>query len=145
MIERTGKWPTDLSKGSVTFIPKTNEDCPNPTDYRPLTILSAVYRTWAAIRHNQLCKNWLPRRKATQAYGLKQAKAADALVFDVCMQVSTDTQNGLLTSGISYDMKKCFDSIPINLVIQVFNQRGAFFGIIQALAGLYNTHKILPA
>ena len=140
LIERTGKWPTDLPKGSVTFIPKTNDECPNATDYRPLTILSAVYRTWAAIRHNHLCKNWLPRWKATQAYGLKQAKAADALAFDVCMQVSTDTQNGLLTSGISYDMKKCFDSIPINLVIQVFNQRGADVGVIQALAGLYNTH-----
>ena len=90
----------------MCFIPKTNDDCPAPTDYRPLTILSAIYRLCAATRHDQLCTVWLPKWKSQNSYGLKQTKAADALAYDTCFQISLDIQQGHLAGGVSYDMKK---------------------------------------
>ena len=140
LVERTGKWPEDLPKGAVTFIPKNICESPSPTDYRPLTILSSIYRLWAAARHDQLCDVWLPKWRSTQAYGLKQSNAADALAFETCLQIQTDIQNGHIISGISYDMQKCFDSIPVGLVIQVFNQRGADSKVVKALSGFYAQH-----
>lgn len=63
---------------------------------------------------------------------MKQTKAADALAYDTCFQISLDIQQGHLAGGVSYDMKKCFDTIPTHLVIQVFNHRGADSKVIQA-------------
>ena len=34
-----------------------------------------------------------------------------------------------------------FDSIPVGLVIQVFNQRGADTNVVRALTGFYAQHK----
>ena len=140
-IEQSGVWPSALPKGAVSFIPKTASENPSPKDYRPLTILSSIYRLWASTRHDQLCEHWLPHWKSTQAYGLKQSNAADALAFDTCLQMQLDIQEGYLTSGVSYDMQKCFDSIPIKLVLQVFNHRGADPNVLRALTGFYTQHE----
>ena len=77
-VESTGCWPTLLPMGAVWFLPKTNDASPNAQDFRPLTILSAIYRLYATIRHNDLCDEWMPKWKASCAYGLKQSHAADA-------------------------------------------------------------------
>lgn len=73
---------------------------------------------------------------------MKQTKAADALAYDTCFQISLDIQQGHLAGGVSYDMKKCFDTIPTHLVIQVFNHRGADSKVIQALSGFYSQDTI---
>ena len=85
LIEATGRWPSSLSKGMVAFLPKSTAPDPQATDFRPLTILSGVYRLWASIRHDNLCEQWLPHWKSEQAFGLKQAQAADALAYQTCL------------------------------------------------------------
>ncbi len=141
IIESTGHWPQELTKGAVSFLPKSNETCPSADNFRPLTILSSLYRLWAKFRHDQLCDSWLPLWKSRFAYGLKDSHAADALAFETCLEISETMQQGYFTAGISYDMKKCFDSIPVNLVLQVFNFRGADSKIFKALAGFYKHHE----
>jgi exonuclease III len=140
-IEKSGVWPADLPKGAVSFIPKDQSECPAPSNYRPLTILSSIYRLWAATRHDQLCQIWLPKWKSNQAYGLKQTNAADSLAFDTCLQIALDMQNNYLTSGLSYDMRKCFDTIPVCLVLQIFNHRGADDNVVRAMTGFYQQHQ----
>ena len=110
LVERTGRWPDQLPKGAVIFIPKSQEANPAPTDFRPLTILSSIYRLWAATRHDQLCQAWLPKWQSSSAYGLKQSNAADALAFQTCLQTQLDMQAGNFTSGISLTCKNV--SIP---------------------------------
>jgi hypothetical protein len=139
-IDKTSNWPADLTKGAVSFLPKTDDDHQAPSDFRPLTIFSALYRLWASIRHNQLCEFWLPSWKPDCAYGLKQSLAADALAFHTCLDISTHAQEHYLTSGISYDMRKCFDTIPMMLVLQFFNFRGADSQATRALHGFYKQH-----
>lgn len=139
LIENSGKWPEQIPKGAVCFIPKTNDDRPAPTDYRPLTILSAIYRLCAATRHDQLCAVWLPKWNSQNSYGLKQTKAADALAYDTCFQISLDIQQGHLAGGVSYDMKKMLRHYSHSSgYTQVFNHRGADSKVIQALSGFYS-------
>ena len=38
-------------------------------------------------------------------------------------------------------MHKCFDTIPIQLVVQVFNHRGADSKVVKALTGFYSQHQ----
>ena len=139
-IESTGRWPQELTKGAVSFLPKSSESCPSADNFRPLTILSALYRLWAKIRHDQLCDVWLPLWKNNFAYGLKQSHAADMLAFETCFEITEAMHQGYFTAGISYDMKKCFDSIPINLVL-VFIFRGADSKIFKALDSFYKHHQ----
>eukprot|EP00435_Cladocopium_sp_Y103_P070750 s129_g36.t1 len=55
MVEEKGVWPDNLAKGVVAFIPKDAEKvAPQPDEFRPITILSSVYRLWAEARHLQL-------------------------------------------------------------------------------------------
>ena len=139
-IESTGKWPTLLPMGAVSFLPKTDDPSPSAQDFRPLTILSAVYRLYATIRHNDLCAHWLPKWKSTSVYGLKQSNAADALAFQTCLEMMEYSKENYLTAGISYDMKKCFDSIPKDLILAAFNFRGADCKVTKALSGFYRQH-----
>lgn len=43
-IENAEKWPRNLTKGVVAFIPKdTENEQPKPEEFRPITILSTIY------------------------------------------------------------------------------------------------------
>ena len=48
MVEATGAWPQALQKALVSFIPKPEGH--TAKDMRPITVMSAVYRLWAAAR-----------------------------------------------------------------------------------------------
>ena len=45
--------------------------------------------------------------------------------------------------GLSYDMRKCFDSIPTRLILHIFNLRGADSKVTRALSGFYAQQKFL--
>ena len=47
-VERNGRWPQTLGRGLVSLISK---GCgARPEDMRPISVMSAVYRLWAAAR-----------------------------------------------------------------------------------------------
>ena len=48
LIERTGKWPLALSTSLVTLLPKGASG--HLDDYRPIVLLSAIYRLWVGLR-----------------------------------------------------------------------------------------------
>lgn len=105
LIESSGKWPDALSKGAVCFIPEVTCDNPLPTDFRPLTILSSIYRLWASTRHDQFCVKWLPNWKSSKTFGLKGSCAAGALAFRTRLQTQINIHNKFYTSGVSYDLR----------------------------------------
>ena len=46
-------------------------------------------------------------------------------------------------AGLSYDFAKCFDTVPVDLALHIFNIRGADCKVIKALSGFYHQpHKI---
>eukprot|EP00973_Karenia_brevis_P076254 10589747-Karenia_brevis.AAC.1 len=55
LIERTGRWPTSLERAVVSLIPKGQGY--QPLDLRPISVMSCVYRLWAA-RRLQDVKKW---------------------------------------------------------------------------------------
>ena len=125
-IEQKGKWPIPLTKGAVTFIPKENEDeFLSPDKYRPITILSSIYRLWSATRHDQLASLWFPFWRHSQCYGGKGCKSADELAFQTCKQLQQAQRNQLFAAGVSFDLAKCFDSVPITLALDIVQFRGA--------------------
>ena len=45
-----------------------------------------------------------------------------------------------MAAGLSYDLRKCFDTVPINLSLNIFRQRGADSGVLRALTDFYDAH-----
>ena len=103
VIENTSQWPKVLTKGSVSFIPKTdNVDELSADQYRPITILSALYRLWSSIRHDQLVEYWYALWRHPQAYGGKDSRPADVLAFEVSLQLAEALQDKKYVGGVSY-------------------------------------------
>ena len=140
-VEATGIWPRATTVGAVAFVAKDPSQIhPEPGDYRPITILSAVYRAWAACRHKQLAALWLPHWQHAGTYGLPGGRAADVLAYETCAQVLEASANGQVAAGLSYDLRKCFDTVPVTLALQVMRQRGADNNVLRAMEGFYSAH-----
>eukprot|EP00973_Karenia_brevis_P082496 11434733-Karenia_brevis.AAC.1 len=48
VIEKRGRWPKALERALVSLIPKGAGS--QPQDLRPISVMSAIYRLWAARR-----------------------------------------------------------------------------------------------
>ena len=137
LIELTGRWPDPLVHGRVAFIPKdTGVDSPTADQFRPITILSAIYRTWAKARHSQLCEQWAPAWQSKYSYGTKKGSSADILALHTCLEAARLQAQDHCVAGVSYDMAKCFDSVPTHLAINVMRARGADNSVLRAIQGV---------
>ena len=56
------------------------------------------------------------------------------------MQLADAHARGHIAAGLSYDLRKCFDSVPVNLALDLFLTRGCDVVIVQALRSFYNAH-----
>ena len=140
-VEDTGKWPSVATCGAVAFVAKDPAQVdPQAGDFRPITILASVYRAWASCRQKQLAQKWVPHWQDPGTYGLPGGCAADVLAYETCAQVIQAANEGQVAAGLSYDLRKCFDTGPINLSLDIFRQRGADSGVLRALTGFYDAH-----
>ena len=140
-IETHARWPRNLTKGVVAFIPKdTDNPQPKPDEFRPITILSTLYRIWSAVRHADLADRWFPHWQHPSTYGGKKSRSADQLALDTCLQYEQAVQNGKFAAGLSFDLQKCFDTIPYMLAFDVFAARGADLRVVSTLKSFYQTH-----
>ena len=108
---------------------------PNPSRTRP------TYRVWAACRHKQLAARWLPHWQHPGTYGLPGGRAADVLDYETCAQVLEASRKNQVAAGLSYDLRKCFDTVPVNLALQVMRQRGADNNVLRTMEGFYKSHS----
>ena len=140
-VEERGCWPEPLVQGAVCCVPKdVDRAVPTAMQHRHSTILSSVYRLWAAVRHDQLAVSWQPKWIHRGAYGLKGRPAADALVFDTCAYLAGASQANQFVAGISYDFEKCFDRVPFAFAVNVLRARGCDNKICRALDAFYSHH-----
>ena len=140
-IEKSQKWPKVLTKGGVVFTPKDADNpFPTPHEFRPITILSCIYRVWAATRHSQMAQHWFPLWQHPNSFGSKGSPSADQLAYQTCVQLEDAQRSGHCVAGISFDLHKCSDTIPFNLALDVFLIRGADSRVVQTLRAFYAQH-----
>ena len=138
-VEDSGKWPGVATRGAVAFVAKDPARVnPQAGDFRPITILASVYR--ASCRQKQLALSWVPEWQDPGTYGLPGGRAADVLAYETCAQVIQAANDGQVAAGLGYDLRKCFDMVPISLALDIFRQRGADSGVLRALTGFQDAH-----
>ena len=142
LVEDIQTWPDHLTKGVVAFLPKdASNPTPSPDEFRPITILSCIYRLWASARHLQLAKNWYPKWHHKHSFGGKSARSAGQLAYETCLQLTDAASQGSSAAGVSFDLRKCFDTIPFRLALDIFLTRGCDPKIVSTLKSFYLNHK----
>ena len=141
-IEEGNPWPQILVDAYVAFVPKDSlQDAPTADQHRPISVLSAIYRLYSSVRHRQLARLWLPLWRPDAAYGTPAGGSAEDLVYDTAWALEQWRTEHLRVAGLSYDMKKCFDTLPIQLTLAIARHRGMSLNVLQAVAGFYSAHR----
>eukprot|EP00754_Rhynchopus_humris_P030393 Rhum_TRINITY_DN15269_c1_g2::Rhum_TRINITY_DN15269_c1_g2_i1::g.147151::m.147151 len=138
-VERDGTWPKALTQASVAMIPKGSSDAaPLPLALRPISIMSVVYRIWAATRLKQL-RRWQEGWCSRYQHGFRPNHGCEDVLWqfgllteEACLRGEPD---GAFT--VHYDFAKCFDTIPHTITLALAAELGMPEGIGRALAGMY--------
>ena len=112
-VEATGRWPDKLSRNLVAMLTKAGT--PDPSDRRPIVLLSAVYRLWAAARAAEM-RTWLVDNNALQV-GPNASAATQAA--DLALLIQTARTAGHQVDGLAVDWSKCYDRLPLEVLQEV--------------------------
>eukprot|EP00438_Fugacium_kawagutii_P025977 Skav226705 [mRNA] locus=scaffold3811:49529:53953:- [translate_table: standard] len=107
-------WPRPCLVGLITSIGK-HAEAAKPSDYRPITVLSQVYRTWASVRAKELLR-WLSRRAPDTLHGNKKHTSTINMWWNLACEVEEAYLNGGQVSGLVTDITKCFNVLPRHVV-----------------------------
>jgi len=86
-VETRGVWPSSLVKGYTALVPKDpGLEEPGPADFRPITVMSAVYRLWAWLRFRSTLV-WQGAWIDEGASGCRPRRGAEDLILDAAMDM----------------------------------------------------------
>ena len=109
-VERGLPWPSQLLVGLISSLEK-KDTARSAADYRPICVLSLVYRTWASIRARQLLA-WLIHWTPDSLIGSRPRKEAADVWFNIASAVEDGHYENLPIAGVSLDIQKCFNMLP---------------------------------
>eukprot|EP00971_Amphidinium_carterae_P103250 2043703-Amphidinium_carterae.1 len=109
LIELTPQWPEVLCRGRTTMVPE--DDVGVPSSFRPITLLSAVYRLWSKARWLELKEKWLPHWIHSSVFGLGANKGPDAMMLQACLGLEAASARGEIAGGISYDLSDAHERL----------------------------------
>lgn len=138
-IEEQGKWPVQIMDAYTSLIPKDDTVIDvAPTDFRPITVLSAVYRLYAKARFGSLLQ-WQEGWVTESVFGCRSGKSAEGMAMEIAMELeSTGYTEFQYVAGVSYDCRKAFDLVPIQTAMEILKLRGCHERILKCVQGLYN-------
>jgi len=134
LIEETGLWPDDLTKGIVSLISKGEGS--KPTKLRPIGLMSCVYRLWAAARVGDVMawqEFWIDK----SMHGFRRCHGAEDVWWTQALAIEDALLQGTSLFGLSLDYGKCFDRVPAHLVLQLAERYGMSPKIVKPMQSLY--------
>ena len=138
-VEEIGCWPQQLMEAFTSLIPKdeTVQDI-RPIDFRPITVLSSIYRLYAKARFSSLLQ-WQEQWVTESVFGCRPGHSADNMAFQISMDLESEGFSDYQhIAGVSYDCRKAFDLIPIEIAMETMRIRGCHPKILRSVKGLYN-------
>lgn len=123
-------WPQQLLTGFTACLAKT-VDAAAVSQFRPLVIFPAIYRSWATARAKPLLAHIAELATDTQ-FGFMPGRECLEITFMIqalveLMALSQSTMQGLVT-----DIQKAFENIPRFPVLQLARHIGAPKPVLQA-------------
>eukprot|EP00973_Karenia_brevis_P003253 447503-Karenia_brevis.AAC.1 len=114
MWEESGKWPVALERALVSLVPK-GQGC-RPQDLRPISVMSAIYRLWAARRLLDL-KRWQELWVTDGQHAFRARHSTEDIFWTLALQIEDSVLHGKPLFGINFDYTKCFDLVPHSILL----------------------------
>ena len=113
-IDGGADWPSQLLQGFGICVSQAQ----TVAEFRPIIILSQIYRSWGALRSRAILRHLSQHAPDGVKGFLPQREAGDVWHY-VQMQVELGLQQQHPLSGVISDVKKAFESVPRDPLIQV--------------------------
>ena len=139
VVEATGEWPTKLSSNLVAMLSKNGTA--DPSDRRPIVLLSAVYRLWAAARAAEM-RTWLVSNKALQT---GPAASAATQAADLALLLQQARTTGWQIDGLAVDWSKCYDRLPLPVLSALAEAAGIPPAVASPMLAAYGFPRRLVA
>ena len=120
-IERKGVWPESLQRALVSFIPKGEGS--SPAELRPISVMSVVYRLWAATRLEDAMK-WQEARMSAAQHGARAGHGTGDVFWALALRIEHAVLEGLPLYGFNLDYAKCFDKVPRTNMLKLAEELG---------------------
>lgn len=133
-VEQTGRWPDQATHGAVHSLQKT-EQAATVGQYRPITILSCVYRTWATIRGRQLLLH-LGTFAPELLFGSVQGRSSTDMWYQMQLAVERKLLDGEPCVGAIADVTKAFNCLPRQPLIRAAIRLGIPACIVKPWVGM---------
>ena len=131
LIEEGAPWPTSTRHAKIAHLEKQGSGLGEVMPYRPLTIMSPLYRRWASLRLKCLGRR-VSKWALPQIYaGVAQQGAADA-TYQVLSDVEKMTLEGTRFCRGAADIFKFFDQILRQLAYVLLRLAGMPRGVLEA-------------
>ena len=130
-----GVYPELLKTARVTPIYKKG-DKSDPSNYRPISVLSLINKVFEKIIHTRLYK-YLTKFKLLYEYqfGFREGHSTTQALVEITDRLRSAIDKQELTCGIFIDLTKAFDTVDHNILLQkMFNYgiRGNVYNLFQS-------------
>ena len=116
-------WPVQLVTGMVCPVRK-HQEALKPTEYRPIILLSFLYRLWAAGA-SRLLLSCLGPSSDSHIYGYVQGRRAADLWFVVQAALECSFVDASTMVGHNLDLVRCFNLLPRAPLLEALSHMGA--------------------
>ena len=110
-------WPTDLMVGLITSVEK-KEGAARPGQFRPITVLNQVYRTWASIRAKEMLR-WMDSFAPDHLVGNRPSMSPKNIWYALAQTIECCHAQHESLAGLVTDVVKAFNTIPRSVVAAV--------------------------
>ena len=126
-------WPIQWLTGIVHSLEK-QEGAATVSNYRPITVFSLIYRTWASIRAKEILQHLLPQMPC-ECFGNLPSRCTTNLWVALQSTLEHDHANGQHSCGAVLDIVKCFNFLPREPLLYVLQHMGVAPQILHAWKG----------
>ena len=131
--EVTGQWPSQMLLGKVACLAKV-EQPRSVMDYRPITVLGLLYRTWGSFYSHRIMQQ-LDECLPDTLYGSRPSRFAGQVWSHLLWAVEDSHANDVDLAGLIADLQKAFNHIPRLVVIEAAAILGIPMKVLRGWAG----------